>query len=78
MVDLNDADDLPLFRVREMRMRVDSGVDDPFEIVPRAKEQPTGGMRVEDIGRCPPEEFEGFEELRREFRARELSRKPKI
>lgn len=43
------------------------------------EEKFTGAMRAEDIfGFCPPEEFEGFEEWRREFRARELARKPKI
>jgi hypothetical protein len=57
------------FRRRVARMRAYTGEEDPFEIRPRAKEELTGGMRVEDIwGFCPPEEFEGFEEWLREFR----------
>ena len=56
-----------------------TGDRDDAEELPRATEKLTGGMRAEDIfGFCPPEEFEGFDEWLREFRARELSRKPKI
>lgn len=56
-----------------------TGDRDDAEELPRATEKLTGGMRAEDIfGRCPPEEFEGFDEWRREFRAWELARKPKI
>jgi hypothetical protein len=58
------------FRRRILRMRACTADGNPFEVVPRAKEKLTGGMCVEDIwGFCPPEEFEGFDEWLREFRA---------
>jgi hypothetical protein len=56
-----------------------TGDPDDAEELPRATEKLTGGMRAEDIfGRCPAYELYGLEEVRRELRARDLSRKPKI
>jgi hypothetical protein len=56
-----------------------TGDRDDAEELPRATEKLTGGMRAEDIfGRCPAYELDGLEEVRREFRARERSKEPKI
>ena len=51
--------------------------DDPTPL-PKAKVKLTGGMRPEDIfGRCPPEEFEGFEEAIRALRRGFAPEEPK-
>jgi hypothetical protein len=75
-------------RISHMRARtfikpdpdeIDTGGEADCEALHRLKEKLMHGMRVEEIWRgCAAEELEGFEDWRREFRRRQLSRNLKI